>query len=79
MGVCEIPEFATGTQAVASIVRDRTDDGAISIIGGGDTAAAIKNSGISDGFSHVSTGGGASLQMMSGKSLPAFEALLQYA
>lgn len=79
MGVCEVPEFATGTQAIASIVRDRTEDGTISIIGGGDTASAIKNSGIQDGFSHISTGGGASLQMMSGKTLPAFETLLQYA
>jgi phosphoglycerate kinase len=79
MGVCEIPSFSTGTQSIASIVRDRTEDGAISIIGGGDTACALKNSGIAEGFTHISTGGGASLQLLSGKELPAFEALNEYA
>ena len=79
MGVCEIPSFSTGTQSIASIVRDRTEDGAISIIGGGDTASALKNSGIYEGFTHISTGGGASLQLLSGKELPAFEALKEYA
>ena len=78
MGVCEIPSFSTGTQSIASIVRDRTEDGAISIIGGGDTACALKNSGIAEGFTHISTGGGASLQLLSGKELPAFEALKEY-
>jgi len=78
MGVCEIPAFSTGTQSIASSVRDRTEDGAISIIGGGDTASALKNIGITDGFTHVSTGGGASLQLMSGKQLPALEALHEY-
>ena len=79
MGVCEIPAFATGTQAIASAVRDRTEDGAVSIIGGGDTASALKEMGINDGFTHISTGGGASLQLMSGKQLPALEALHEYA
>ena len=78
MGVCEIPAFSTGTQSIASSVRDRTEDGAISIIGGGDTASALKNIGITDGFTHISTGGGASLQLMSGKQLPALEALHEY-
>ena len=79
MGVCEIPAFSTGTQAIACAVRNRTEEGAISIIGGGDTASAIKNIGIGDGFTHISTGGGASLQLMSGKQLPALEALQEYA
>ncbi len=79
MGVSEIPSFSTGTQSIASVVRDRTEDGAISIIGGGDTASALINSGIAEGFTHISTGGGASLQLLSGKELPAFEALKEYA
>ena len=79
MGVCEIPAFATGTQAIASAVRDRTEDGAVSIVGGGDTASALKEMGIKDGFTHISTGGGASLQLISGKQLPAIEALHEYA
>jgi phosphoglycerate kinase len=79
LGVCEIPSFSTGTESIASIVRDRTEDGAISIIGGGDTSSALKNSGIAEGFTHISTGGGASLQLLSGKELPAFEALKEYA
>ena len=79
LGLCEIPSFSTGTQSIASIVRDRTEDGAISIIGGGDTASALKNGGIAEGFTHTSTGGGASLQLLSGKELPAFEALKEYA
>ncbi len=79
MGVCEIPAFATGTQAIASAVRDRTEDGAVSIIGGGDTASALKEMGINDGFTHISTGGGASLQLMGGKTLPPLEALHEYA
>ena len=79
MGVSEIPSFSTGTQAIASCIRDKTEDGAISIVGGGDTASALKNIGITDGFSHISTGGGAFLQLMCGKQLPALEALHEYA
>jgi len=78
MGVFEIPAFSTGTQAIASAVRDQTEEGAVSIIGGGDTASALKNYGITDGFTHISTGGGSSLQLMSGKQLPALEALHEY-
>ena len=77
MGMCEIPAFSTGTQAIASAVRDQTEEGAISIIGGGDTASALKNYGITNGFTHISTGGGASLQLMSGKRLPALETLYE--
>lgn len=78
MGVFEIPAFSTGTQAIASAVKDQTEEGAVSIIGGGDTASALKNYGITDGFTHISTGGGASLQLMSGKQLPALEALHEF-
>ena len=78
MGVFEIPAFSTGTQAIASAVRNQTKDGSVSIIGGGDTASALKKYGITDGFTHISTGGGASLQLMSGKQLPALEALHEY-
>ena len=74
----EIPAFSTGTQAIASAVIDQTEDGAISIIGGGDTASALKQYGLDKGFTHISTGGGASLQLMSGKQLPALEALKEY-
>ena len=79
LGVSEIPAFSTGTQAIASAVIDQTEDGAISIIGGGDTASALKQYGLDQGFTHISTGGGASLQLMSGKQLPALEALKEYA
>ena len=79
LGVSEIPAFSTGTQAIASAVIDQTEDGAISIIGGGNTASALKQYGLDVGFSHISTGGGASLQLMSGKQLPALEALQEYA
>ena len=79
LGVSEIPAFSTGTQAIASAVIDQTEEGAISIIGGGDTASALKQYGLEGGFTHISTGGGASLQLMSGKQLPALEALQEYA
>jgi len=75
MGVFEIPAFATGTQDIASNIQDMCDDGAVTIIGGGDTATALENSGLNTGFSHISTGGGASLELLSGKLLPAFEIL----
>ncbi len=75
LGVFEIPFFATGTQAVASAISRLTSEGAISIIGGGDTASAVEKSGMQDGFTHISTGGGASLELLSGIYLPAFEAL----
>ena len=62
-----------------SALLKQTEDGAISIIGGGDTASALKQYGLDQGFTHISTGGGASLQLMSGKELPALEALKEYA
>jgi phosphoglycerate kinase len=68
MGVFELPPFDAGTKAVADAVADATAKGAITIIGGGDSAAAVEQLGYADRVSHVSTGGGASLEMLEGKS-----------
>lgn len=70
MGVFEMSNFADGTFAVAESLAEATKFGATTIIGGGDSAAAIKKSGLSDQVSHVSTGGGASLEYLEGKELP---------
>ena len=70
MGVSEWENFAGGTIAVANAVADATDAGATSIIGGGDSAAAIKKLGFANRVTHVSTGGGASLEFLEGKPLP---------
>jgi len=75
MGVSEIPAFAHGTVAVAKAVKDSTSNGAFSLIGGGDSAAAINNLGFGDDVSYVSTGGGALLEYMEGKVLPGVAAL----
>jgi phosphoglycerate kinase len=68
MGVFEMPPFDAGTKAVANAVADATAKGAITIIGGGDSAAAVEQLGYADKVSHVSTGGGASLEMLEGKA-----------
>ena len=68
MGVFEMPPFDAGTKAVAAAVADATASGAITIIGGGDSAAAVEQLGYADRVSHVSTGGGASLEMLEGKA-----------
>ena len=68
MGVFEMSPFDAGTKAVADAVADATDVGAITIIGGGDSAAAVEQLGYADRVSHVSTGGGASLEMLEGKA-----------
>ena len=68
MGVFEMPPFDRGTKAVADAVADATARGAVTIIGGGDSAAAIEQLGYADRVSHVSTGGGASLEMLEGKA-----------
>ena len=75
MGVFEIPPFDEGTKDVAVAVAEATDNGAISIVGGGDSAAAVKNLGLEDRISHISTGGGASLEFLQGKKFKCLEIL----
>jgi phosphoglycerate kinase len=75
MGVFEMPAFAKGTLEVAKAVAAATSAGAISIVGGGDSVAAVHQSGLADKISHISTGGGASLEFLAGRKLPGVEAL----
>lgn len=75
MGVFEIPAFANGTNAVAKLLAEATGNGAITIIGGGDSASAVESSGFAEQVTHISTGGGASLEMLEGKALPGVVAL----
>lgn len=75
MGVFEMPPFAKGTLEVAKAVAAATENGATSIVGGGDSVAAIHQSGVSNKISHISTGGGASLEFLGGRKLPGVEAL----
>ncbi|MGB5747961.1 MAG: phosphoglycerate kinase [Desulfobacterales bacterium] len=75
MGVFEIDETARGTYAIAKILADVTDRGATTVIGGGDSASAVNKAGVADRVSHVSTGGGASLEFIEGKTLPGVAAL----
>ena len=70
LGVCEMVPFAQGTQQVALALAAATCEGAVSIIGGGDTAAAVAQAGLAQAMTHISTGGGASLECMSGRVLP---------
>jgi phosphoglycerate kinase len=75
MGVFEIDETAAGTYAIANILADVTARGATTVIGGGDSASAVDKAGVADRVSHVSTGGGASLEFIEGKTLPGVAAL----
>ncbi len=75
LGVFEMEPFAQGTLDVAQALVESTEGGTISIIGGGDTAAAVTQMGLADGMTHISTGGGASLECMGGRILPGIVAL----
>ncbi|CAM9290137.1 unnamed protein product [Ectocarpus fasciculatus] len=75
MGVFEFDKFAAGTFAVASCLADLTSKGAITIIGGGDSVAAVEKANLADKMSHISTGGGASLELLEGKELPGVNAI----
>ena len=75
LGVAEMPAFAKGTIAIIEILANRTRAGATTIIGGGDSAAAVEEAGAAEKMTHVSTGGGASLEFLEGRVLPGVAAL----
>jgi len=77
LGVFEIPSFAHGTNAVARMLADAADAGATVVVGGGDSVAAITKQGLADRMTHISTGGGASLEFLEGRELPGVEILRQ--
>lgn len=76
VGVFEMPNFAQGTRTIANCIAQATQQGAFSLVGGGDSVAAVKQFGLKDKVSYISTGGGAMLQSLEGKTLPSIAALL---
>jgi phosphoglycerate kinase len=76
LGVFEMEKFANGTIALGNFIAESTDNGAFSLVGGGDSVAAVKQFGLEDKMSYVSTGGGAMLEMLEGKTLPGIAAIL---
>ena len=76
VGVFELPTFANGTKSVGVAIGASTANGAFSLVGGGDSVAAVKQFDLADAVSYVSTGGGAMLEMLEGKTLPGIQAIL---
>ena len=75
MGIFEMSNFAEGTKGIARAIADATSEGATSVVGGGDSVSALARLHLKDRVTHVSTGGGASLELLEGKALPGVEAL----
>ena len=76
VGVFEIPVFGAGTRSIARLLADKADAGATVVIGGGDSVAAIQQQGLASKMTHISTGGGASLEFLEGRELPGIAVLL---
>ena len=77
LGAFEVDKFSHGTREIMKVLVERAEAGATVVIGGGDTASAAKRFGVDSRMTHVSTGGGALLEVLEGKSLPAIEALTE--